>query len=221
MMAPLRSATILPFDVDSLLLDTEQVHSVMFQDICDSYEKEYTWDVKPEVMGKKASEGAQEVVGVLQLLTSKEELVEESQARLRDVFPTAALRPGAEKLILHLRKHNTPFAVATNLESTSFKVETSRHKELFGLFHHLVLGDDPEVKSCKPDPAVFLACAKRFSSPPPVEECLVFEDGPNGVEAVLAAGMQVIMVPDGNLSRDLSRKATLVLSSLQDFQPQL
>nr|XP_012310403.1 pseudouridine-5'-phosphatase-like isoform X2 [Aotus nancymaae] len=178
MMAPLQSATILPFNVDSLLLDTEQVRSVMFQDICDSYEKEYTWDVKPEVMG-------------------------------------------AEKLILHLRKHNTPFAVATNLESTSFKVETSRHKELFGLFHHLMLGDDPEVKSCKPDPAVFLACAKRFSSPPPVEECLVFEDGPNGVEAVLAAGMQVVMVPDGNLSRDLSRKATLVLSSLQDFQPQL
>jgi len=58
-------------------------------------------------------------------------------------------------------------------------------------------------------------------------QVVVFEDAPNGVEGALAAGMQVVWVPDPNClltiqELGISRpRPTLMLSSLQDFDPQL
>uniref|UniRef100_UPI003AAB145D pseudouridine-5'-phosphatase isoform X2 n=1 Tax=Centroberyx gerrardi TaxID=166262 RepID=UPI003AAB145D len=166
------------FDMDGLLLDTERLYTVSFQEICDRFGKQYTWDVKSSVMG-------------------------------------------VEKLVHHLRKHNVPMAVATSSAGATYKMKTSQHKAFFDLFSHIVLGDDPEVKNSKPQPDSFLICASRFDPPASPGTCLVFEDAPNGVKAGLAAGMQVVMIPDDNLDPGLTREATLRLRSMEEFQPQL
>lgn len=52
-------------------------------------------------------------------------------------------------------------------------------------------------------------------------QCLVFEDAPNGVTAGVSAGMQVVMVPDPHISEEQRKHATVVLDSLEEFQPEL
>lgn len=100
-------------------------------------------------------------------------------------------------------------------------LKTTHHRELFKLFNHRVCGStDPEVKQGKPSPDIFLVAANRFSDKPTSENCLVFEDAPNGVTAATAAGMQCVMVPDEHVPLEMCKLATQVLKSLEDFKPE-
>ena len=47
--------------------------------------------------------------------------------------------------------------------------------------------------------------------------CLVFEDAPSGIQAANAAGMQVIAVPDPNMSHEAFQDATAIIDSLNEF----
>lgn len=126
---------------------------------------------------------------------------------------------GAEKLIRFLHAEKIPFCLATSSGSDMVDVKTANHKELFSLFGHKVMGStDPDVKMGKPAPDIFLVAASRFPDNPKPENCLVFEDAPNGVLAARSAGMQVVMVPDEKCPEESRKNATLVLNSLEEIK---
>ncbi|KAG7161215.1 Pseudouridine-5'-phosphatase-like [Homarus americanus] len=213
------NANILPVET---LSETERLYSAATQIVIGPYGKEYTWEIKWPLMGRVGIELAKGIVGALQVSLSPEEYLTQVEEQYKHLFPLAQLMPGAEKLVRHLHKHNIPIAIASGGAQDSFELKTTNHKEFVSLFSHVVLAStDPEVENGKPAPDVFLICAKRFPDSPNPDQCLVFEDAPNGVEAGVKAGMQVVMVPDPRLAQEKTKGSSQVLKSLEDFKPEL
>ncbi|KAH3813578.1 pseudouridine-5'-phosphatase-like isoform X1 [Dreissena polymorpha] len=210
------------FDMDGLLLDTERLYTEAIQNVCDPFNKKYTWELKQKVMGKKESESVKIIIEELNLPIPDKQFLEEVHQQYNILFPAVELLPGADKLVRHLHKHNIPIAVVTGSDTASFELKSQNHKAFFSLFHHLVLtGDDPEVRHGKPAPDPYLIGARRFDDGVEPSKVLVFEDAVNGVESAHAAGMQCIWVPHREHDRAiLEGKTELILNSLVEFKPE-
>ncbi|XP_012531798.1 pseudouridine-5'-phosphatase [Monomorium pharaonis] len=209
------------FDMDGLLLDTETQYTMAYSRVTQEYGKTYTWEHKAKIMGVKAGEGLQIIIDLLELPITAQTFAEKLAPIYQELFPNCNLMPGAEKLLRHLKENNIPIALATSSSEKYTNLKTQKWKHLFDLFNHKVYGgSDPEVVKGKPHPDIFLIAAKRFPDNPDPSKCLVFEDSPNGVEAGIAANMQVVMVPDPLLPKHYIKNATLVVKSLEDFKPE-
>ncbi|XP_058755331.1 (DL)-glycerol-3-phosphatase 2-like [Vicia villosa] len=210
------------FDMDGLLLDTEKFYTQVQETILARYNKTFDWPLKAKMMGMKAIEAAKlfvEETGISDSL-SADQFLAEREEKLRSLFPTSELLPGVSRLLKYLHAKGVPIALATGSHRRHFEFKTQRHGEMFSLMHHVVLGDDPDVKQGKPSPDVFLVAAKRFEGGPvDPSNILVFEDAPSGVLAAKNAGMSVVMVPDPGLDKSFHGAADQVLKSLLDFNP--
>ncbi|XP_053637811.2 pseudouridine-5'-phosphatase isoform X1 [Cherax quadricarinatus] len=205
-----------------ILPDTVDLYIIIHNQALTPYGQSITWKQIMAEMGHTALEVAQKFCEMFNLKISPNEYIKKVTSIYPEVFPTVKLMRGAEKLVRHLHKHSIPIAIASGGAQDSFELKTTNHKEFVTMFSHVVLAStDPEVQNGKPAPDVFLVCANRFSDTPKPEQCLVFEDAPNGVAAGVAAGMQVVMVPDPRLDDKMTKGASQVLKSLEDFRPEL
>ncbi|XP_050419942.1 pseudouridine-5'-phosphatase-like [Adelges cooleyi] len=209
------------FDMDGVLLDTENIHKKAVSEVVASFGKDYSQDLRYRVLGAPQLDGAKLVVDELKLPTSVSDFIQMINKIEKKLLPNVDVLPGVERLLRHLHSHNVPFAIATSSSKESFEIKTRKHKDLFSLFHHVVTGaSDLEVKQGKPAPDIFLICASRFSDQPHPNKCLVFEDSPNGVRGAVTAGMQVVMLPDPVIPKNLCTEATVVVDSMNDFLPE-
>lgn len=120
--------------------------------------------------------------------------------------------PGVAQLIERLRKRNLKLAVASS--SPPELIDAALNK--LGLAYHMdVIHSAIHEKRAKPFPDVFIATAKQLRVQP--DECIVFEDSPNGVKAAKAAGMRCIAVPEPAVkSHPYIQIADVILESLED-----
>lgn len=205
------------FDNDGLLLDTEPFYTKAHQVVAARFGKVFDWSVKSKMIGLRAEDSARVMIESLQLPISIPEYLEARKKMLDELFPLSEPLPGAVRLTRHLHRLGIPQAVATSSDSRHFNLKITNHREWYGIFQCIVMGDDPEIKRGKPDPDIFLLAAKRMSASP--AHCLVFEDSPAGISAARAAGMYAIAVPDPHMEDAAYGNAHQILRSLNDMDP--
>jgi pseudouridine 5'-phosphatase len=210
-----RPVTHVIFDMDGVLLDTEQIYTDATQAIVGRFGKIYDWSVKGHMIGRPAIDSARYLVSALDLPITPEQYLAEREVLFETLMPAAEPMPGARELTAALHALGAPLAVATSSTRASFALKTRRHGTWFAHdFRVVITGDDPRIGRGKPAPDIFLLAARELDAPP--ASCVVVEDAPSGVAAARAAGMQVVAVPDPAMDRTRYGDADVVLGSLRD-----
>lgn len=181
---------------------------------------EFSDKLKNFALGQSSTEVARAAIDMLKLTISENEFVARYEAEMDTLLADLSLMPGVERLLIHLHNERIPMAIATSSSQGGYKLKCRKHCNLFSVMHHVVCGNDSELKNNKPAPDIYLLAASRFARPVEPHCCLVFEDSLSGKLGALAAGMQVVMIPDKRLAPYITFGATQVLESMECFLPE-
>jgi beta-phosphoglucomutase family hydrolase len=201
-MFPTDPAAIIPerfkgliFDCDGTLVDTMPLHFL-------------AWKAAMQAVGITITEeqfysfSGMPTVTIIQTLAKQQNVICDARAAAEEkerlfLENIESLEPIHSVIeIVHREKGRRKMAVA----SGGWKSVINHSLAAVGLdrmFDTIVGADD--VEHGKPAPDIFLKAAERLNLKP--EECLVYEDGNLGIEAAVAAGMQVIDVRPWYLPR--------------------
>jgi HAD superfamily hydrolase (TIGR01509 family) len=204
------------FDLDGLLLDTEELWDSVREDLVRERGGRWHGDAQADMMGMSSPEWSRYMRERLGLEQPPEEIsaevVRRMEARYRERLP---LLPGAHDAVERLAAR-WPLALASssNRPLIDLALEIGR---LAGFFRATVSSE--EVARGKPAPDVYLEAARRLG----VESrcCAAIEDSRNGIRSARAAGMRVLAIPNRRFPPGDEALATveLVLDSLEDLTP--
>ncbi|MEO2219029.1 HAD family phosphatase [Chromobacterium vaccinii] len=188
-----RSFDALLFDMDGLMLDTETLSCAATRRA--GAELGIQID-DAMLMGMVGLSEARCTRYIAEYLANEElaaQLQQTSRAGYRRMLEheEIPLKPGIVELLDWAENQGIPRAVATSTRRAVADVKLAR-SGLARYFRHTIAGD--EVARTKPEPDIYLAAAALLGAAP--ERCIVLEDSPYGMQAGVAAGSRVLLVPD-------------------------
>ena len=177
------------FDLDGTLVDSMPLHLRAYQHAIEPWGVTYSQEVFQSRAGMPTIETFERIAADYQLkdfdvdlaCTRKRAYFGENLSQITLIEPVAA--------VMRAQLGKVPMSIGTG----SYRKTVEKVVGLFGLnqyMDYIVTADD--VQQHKPHPETFLQCAERMGIAP--AHCVVYEDGDPGVNAALAAGMQVVDV---------------------------
>lgn len=177
------------FDMDGTLLDTQQTYIPAWEYAGNLQGIEGVGRCVPHICGMN-EEGWTKYLGdkyeTLDVVAFKRNVNKYFAEHIEIRF-----KKGALELIDFLKRNNVKIAVASGTEKETIVKYLSKLDALDS-FDAIVGGE--EVENGKPAPDVFLLTCEKLGTRP--EECVIFEDSPNGVRAAKNAGIKCIGIPD-------------------------
>ncbi|WP_196605096.1 HAD family hydrolase [Pectinatus haikarae] len=199
------------FDMDGVIIDSEPMHNATLSEML----KEYNITADEEYMftlsGLNISAMYRKVKKEKGLLIPADIFINEYNSRILSHVQTNKIEAinGIYKLLLDLKKHNVPTAVASSSPIEFIEANISRLN--FNAYFQFLLSGN-EVKHGKPAPDIYLTAAQRLDVLP--QECIVLEDSHNGVTAAKSAGMTCIGFQNPNSGTQDISKADMIVDSV-------
>jgi HAD superfamily hydrolase (TIGR01509 family) len=204
------------FDLDGLLLDSEQVWDEVRERLTKERGGRWHDRAQADMMGMSSTEWSRYMHHELGLAEPPEELnrlvVKRMQERYADRLP---LIDGAVDAVRRLAERwRLGLASSSNRPLIDLAL---REMGVADLFSATVSSE--EVERGKPAPDVYLEAARRLGVRP--QDVAAVEDSGNGIRAARAAGMTVIAIPNDHFPPppDALAEAEVVLDSLAELSP--
>jgi HAD superfamily hydrolase (TIGR01509 family) len=207
--------TAVVFDLDGVIVDSEQVWDEVREDYVRETGGTYTDESARDMMGMSSPEWSRYLAEALRVPGTPEEInaaiVERMLARYGEAPP---LLPGAVEAVRRIGAW-VPLAIASssNRELIDVVLRASGLAADFG-----VTVSSEEVPRGKPSPDVYLEAARRLGVDP--ARCGAVEDSHNGIRSAKAAGMVVVAVPNPHYPPDDEALglADVVVPSIDELQ---
>jgi HAD superfamily hydrolase (TIGR01509 family) len=179
------------FDMDGLLLDSEDCWTAAEVALFSRYGKPFGLDEKRALLGNAGDALARILERMLEQPGRGRELGEEVLALVLDEVRRVGVepRPGAVELLADLRG-GVPLAVASNSPRVLVDLALERAALADG-WGAVVSGND--VEQLKPAPDIYLEACRLLGVRP--EDAVALEDSPTGVASARAAGLYVVGIP--------------------------
>lgn len=180
------------FDLDGTMVDSMWMWRGIDVEFMQAHNLNFTEQLEREIEGMSFRETAEYFVRTYPLTETAEELMEIWVRMAMDKYMhEVPVKPGLLPFLQEMKKRGIRMGIATSNARELLDAAANAH----GLYDYVdaVLTAN-EVKRGKPAPDVFLAVAGKLELAP--QECLVFEDIPQGIRAGLAAGMRVCAISD-------------------------
>jgi HAD superfamily hydrolase (TIGR01509 family) len=203
------------FDMDGLMLDTENLSMQAWEIAAEEVEIEFNEDVFLDMIGRN-SKGIRSVLKkYIENEDQREAFYKCARINYHQIITAKPIpiKPGLTELLDFLEEHKISKAVATSTKSDMAEKKL-KSLGLYDRFSSVVTGD--QVKRGKPDPEIYLMAANKLGASP--EQCVVLEDSENGIRAASAAGTCAIMIPDLIAPSEEMRKLTYkIFDSINEF----